>query len=216
MAYQLQKFPQQSTPFDHARTLQSFHRQPWAPTAGWQRPFSRTRCARVVNQNSRSMLGWSWIFIYGGFLKWGYPNSWMVCSGTILLTWMTWGYLHFRNPPFVFICNVNVITSQKRWHDIPLFQNIYNIYYIHCINIPLWYGEKGHPVIHPSSARYMMQPSINGWWPSPYQRDMTPVLMLVHLTRTSTTLWWTNILQWKITIFNGKIHEINGHFPLLC
>ena len=22
-----------------------------------------------------------------------------------------------------------------------------------------------------------------------------------------TTLWWTNILPWKITIFNGKIHE---------
>ena len=26
------------------------------------------------------------------------------------------------------------------------------------------------------------------------------------------TLWWTNMLQWKITIFNGKINELNGHF----
>ena len=29
------------------------------------------------------------------------------------------------------------------------------------------------------------------------------------------TLWWTNILLWKITIFHGKIHYFNGHFPLL-
>ena len=27
------------------------------------------------------------------------------------------------------------------------------------------------------------------------------------------TLWWTNILPWKITIFNGKIHYFDGHFP---
>ena len=26
------------------------------------------------------------------------------------------------------------------------------------------------------------------------------------------TLWWTNILLWKITIFNGKIHYFYGHF----
>ena len=33
------------------------------------------------------------------------------------------------------------------------------------------------------------------------------------------TLWWTSILLWKITIFNGKIHykySINGNFQLLC
>ena len=30
------------------------------------------------------------------------------------------------------------------------------------------------------------------------------------------TLWWTNILPWKITIFNGKIHYFYGHFQLLC
>ena len=28
------------------------------------------------------------------------------------------------------------------------------------------------------------------------------------------TLWWTNILLWKITIFNGKIHYFYGHFQL--
>ena len=28
------------------------------------------------------------------------------------------------------------------------------------------------------------------------------------------TLWWTNILPWKITIFNGKNHYFYGHFPL--
>ena len=27
------------------------------------------------------------------------------------------------------------------------------------------------------------------------------------------TLWWTNILPWKITIFNGQIHYFYGHFP---
>ena len=26
------------------------------------------------------------------------------------------------------------------------------------------------------------------------------------------TLWWTNILQWKITMFNGKIHYFYAHF----
>ena len=26
------------------------------------------------------------------------------------------------------------------------------------------------------------------------------------------TLWWTNILLWKITMFNGNIHELNGNF----
>ena len=30
------------------------------------------------------------------------------------------------------------------------------------------------------------------------------------------TLWWTNILPWKITIFNGKIHYFYDHFQLLC
>ena len=30
------------------------------------------------------------------------------------------------------------------------------------------------------------------------------------------SLWWTNILPWKITIFNGKTHYFYGHFPLLC
>ena len=25
-------------------------------------------------------------------------------------------------------------------------------------------------------------------------------------------LWWTNILLWKMTIFNGKIHYFYGHF----
>ena len=28
------------------------------------------------------------------------------------------------------------------------------------------------------------------------------------------TLWWTNILPWKITIFHGKIHYFYGHFQL--
>ena len=32
---------------------------------------------------------------------------------------------------------------------------------------------------------------------------------------TWNTLWWTNILQWKITIFHGKIHYFNGHVQLL-
>ena len=31
-----------------------------------------------------------------------------------------------------------------------------------------------------------------------------------------STLWWTNILPWKITIFHGKIHYFYGHFQLLC
>ena len=30
------------------------------------------------------------------------------------------------------------------------------------------------------------------------------------------TLWWTNILPWKIAIFNGKIHYFYGHFQWQC
>ena len=39
---------------------------------------------------------------HGGFLKWGYPHSWMVYNGKSELTmnnWMIWGYHHFRKPP---------------------------------------------------------------------------------------------------------------------
>ena len=35
------------------------------------------------------------------------------------------------------------------------------------------------------------------------------------LTKTIVTLWWTNILPWKITIFKGKTHYFYGNFPLL-
>ena len=36
---------------------------------------------------------------HGAFLKWGYPNSWMVYNGKA--NWNGWwlGYLYFRNPP---------------------------------------------------------------------------------------------------------------------
>ena len=40
------------------------------------------------------------------------------------------------------------------------------------------------------------------------------LLSPVHL-HFSGTLWWTNILLWKITIFNGKIHYFYGHVQLL-
>ena len=30
------------------------------------------------------------------------------------------------------------------------------------------------------------------------------------------TPWWTYKKQWKITIFTGKFHYFDGHFPLLC
>ena len=36
----------------------------------------------------------STIYIYhyfGGFHKWGYPNSWMVYTGKFHILWMTWG-----------------------------------------------------------------------------------------------------------------------------
>ena len=39
---------------------------------------------------------------YGGFLKWGYPNSWMVCKEKNQWKWMMiWGYPYFRKPPYV-------------------------------------------------------------------------------------------------------------------
>ena len=37
-------------------------------------------------------------------------------------------------------------------------------------------------------------------------RGTVGYVALNSMGKISTTLWWTNILQWKITIFNGKIH----------
>ena len=38
-------------------------------------------------------------------------------------------------------------------------------------------------------------------------------IIIIHQHHIWITLWWTNILPWKITIFNGKIHYFYGHFP---
>ena len=39
--------------------------------------------------------------ILGGVLNWGYPNSWMVYfMGNPTKIRMTWGYPHFRKPPY--------------------------------------------------------------------------------------------------------------------
>ena len=36
---------------------------------------------------------------HGGFLKWRYPNSWMVYKGNShYIKWMTWGFPYFRKP----------------------------------------------------------------------------------------------------------------------
>ena len=32
--------------------------------------------------------------------------------------------------------------------------------------------------------------------------------------RSAYTLWWTNILPWKITMFNGKTTYFYGHFQI--
>ena len=38
---------------------------------------------------------------YGGFLEWGYPNSWMVCKGKSDENGWIGGYPYFRKPPYV-------------------------------------------------------------------------------------------------------------------
>ena len=40
----------------------------------------------------------SYVHLCGGFLKWGYPNSWMVYKGRSIYKWMIWGYPHFWKP----------------------------------------------------------------------------------------------------------------------
>ena len=50
---------------------------------------------------------------YGGFHKWWLPNSWMVYNGKILLTWMIWGYPHFRKPPYGYMSQT--WRPQKFW-----------------------------------------------------------------------------------------------------
>ena len=54
-------------------------------------------------------------------------------------------------------------------------------------------------------------PSDPRWLPQRCFRLQLPQLPAVlllpgWLAVQDVTLWWTNILQWKITIFNGKIH----------
>ena len=48
------------------------------------------------------------------------------------------------------------------------------------------------------------------WWSSLGQAPEVPLAWLEHVLGTwfsiYGTLWWTNILPWKITIFHGKIH----------
>ena len=47
--------------------------------------------------------------------------------------------------------------------------------------------------------------------------DVTKYSPLGSLSKSVCTLWWTNSLPWKITIFNGKIHYFYGHFQwILC
>jgi hypothetical protein len=38
---------------------------------------------------------------YGGFLKWGYPNSWMVYNGKSIYKWMILEVPSFKPPPYV-------------------------------------------------------------------------------------------------------------------
>ena len=45
-----------------------------------------------------------------------------------------------------------------------------------------------------------------------YQRVCYIMLCIAMLCLHMFTLWWTNILPWKITMFNGKIHYFYGHF----
>ena len=43
------------------------------------------------------------ISLYRGFLKWGYPNSWMVYfMKTPIKSDDNWGYPHFRKPPYIY------------------------------------------------------------------------------------------------------------------
>ena len=52
------------------------------------------------------------ICTYGGFLKWGYPNSWMVYSGTSIYTWMRTGVAYFRKPSYdSYVCNISIILN---------------------------------------------------------------------------------------------------------
>ena len=47
----------------------------------------------------RIKLRYWWIFRYGGFHTWRYPNMESL-NGKILLKWMIWGYPYFRKPPY--------------------------------------------------------------------------------------------------------------------
>ena len=38
-------------------------------------------------------------YTYGGVLKWGYPNSWMVYKAKSIYKWMIWVYPNLRKPP---------------------------------------------------------------------------------------------------------------------
>ena len=58
-------------------------------------------------------------------------------------------------------------------------------------HIPIQQGTMQHPKFYDGTSH----PIINGWFSG------TPISGNLY-----NTLWWTNILPWKITMFNGKIH----------
>ena len=62
-----------------------------------------------------------------------------------------------------------------------------------------------HYGLHPHHVGYV-------WLP----RGLAGISRHIVRQHCPTTLWWTYKKQWKITIFNGKIHDFYGHFPLLC
>ena len=79
-----------------------------------------------------------------------------------------------------------------------------NVQWVHVVSIltPTFFPTLLH---HPCSSFYivMLREQMN--------TERTHDSVIVRMN----TLWWTNILQWNITIFNGKIHYFYGHFPLL-
>ena len=57
----------------------------------------------------------------GGFLKWGYPNRWMVyfMDNPIQLD-DDWGYPHFRKPPLVFNRMILQAPAPRRQRQLQL------------------------------------------------------------------------------------------------
>ena len=76
-----------------------------------------TRVPRSASDSTKGTRLLEVQYAHGGFLKWGYPNSWTLCENGWIMT--IWGYRHFWKPQ-----NDTNSVSICRWQGVGLFAGL--------------------------------------------------------------------------------------------